>query len=206
MKFFKACLENIEDSDENEELQKLFSRTELVSMFADGLAQSSAVYSARTENGERIWLHAYVKMIKNQAAADIEAYLYLLDVTDETIARRALEMGIADGVEVLAYLDLKTNIIKQLYTTRTDSIIPPQGMDYDELSEKSISRRVAKEDDERCRSYLKRSAILQHLALTDKYTFTVLYSNPAESAHKRFDIRYLDNMRDTVVFEVSGED
>jgi PAS domain-containing protein len=204
--FFKACLENIEDSDENEELQKLFSRTELVSMFADGLAQSSAVYSARTENGERIWLHAYVKMIKNQAAADIEAYLYLLDVTDETIARRALEMGIADGVEVLAYLDLKTNIIKQLYTTRTDSIIPPQGMDYDELSEKSISRRVAKEDDERCRSYLKRSAILQHLALTDKYTFTVLYSNPAESAHKRFDIRYLDNMRDTVVFEVSGED
>ena len=204
--FFDDCLKNIENFAENERLRTLFSRAELVSKFADGLTQCSAIYRDLTESGEHVWLRAAVKMLKNPITADIEAYLYVLDVTDETTQRRVLEKSLIKNLDVAAYLNLKTNIIKQLYTRLEDSIIPAQGMDYDTVSEVSILKRVVPEDAQRCRNYLRRSAILQCLALSDTFSFTVRYALPDSSMHKRFEISYLDKTREIVVFQVTSVD
>ena len=195
--------------EEREEFLKNFNRTRLLELYHGGTPDYFADYRRRAENGRRIWVRTFVRMLRNPESGDIEGIIYSLNVTKEKFRDRVFSILTDREYDYEALLDPKNNTIRFLNLSsrllpkyqeklgKPDAVFP-----YGEVCRFAADTFVAAEDRDFYFDSCRMETITEHLEKEEYYEYQLrghYTGKPDEFMYRRLQYYYLDDSRETIL-------
>lgn len=133
--------------NQNESVVQMFTRRELIIAQKNGLRQRECDFCYQFSNGCLQWFKLSVELASNPINGDIEAYCYLNDITNESIADISKDAVLSEEINCLYWLDLNTDIVQVI--SKADSVdwIPEiPNLKYSEFIDVVLKKKVTEED------------------------------------------------------------
>ena len=166
--------EMISNRGQNEGFASTLEREELIIAFKNGTRQKKCEFEYKMSNGALHWFDFCMELAFNPSSGDIESYCYLKDITSQTISSVTKDSVLNEDVEYIFWLNKITGVCQFINKSDYLTWIPEKQdtIDYDQLLEVFLKKKVADADKDKTRDDFSISRIEKELEKTNEVKFT----------------------------------
>ncbi|MEG0813474.1 MAG: sensor domain-containing diguanylate cyclase [Clostridium sp.] len=156
--------------EEDRENAKILNRKLLIEKFNEQITHLETSYRRVFNDGSVLRLHVTIKLMKHPMTSDIMAFIYTVDITENSIMESAIHNFVKYFYDYIMFIDGNRGRYQTYYDEENASIVRPirEGI-YTDYVKTYLCRYAVEEEWEHLFASVELSKIYEELALRDTY-------------------------------------
>ena len=198
--FLLAISELVGPGEQKDRFCRMFSRASLLKEYQQGHSQHAAELRFAASAGSVVWARAAVNMVQNPMTGDVEAIVFLQDITERKKRDEIDQRLTNEIIDYIGLIDLTRHTFEFTNVNMVINALPVgKKLDYDVCIGYDLRTFVAPEDRELFRQSAGLDHIVGELGAAPDYSFAYGHDEDGKKLRKQLRYSYLNSSHEEIL-------